>query len=254
MHQVASLSFLYKKDSPSHFPSNLRKLRLIHIESKATMKLILINLLSLILFTLSLSSAHTLPLCHNDESLDLSKNEFVGKIPESIGNLIGLQALNLSYNNFTGSMPRSLANLDNLESLDLSCNLLLGEIPQQLTQLTFLEIFNVSYNHLNGSIPQGNQFSTFRNDSFEGNTGLCGNPLSSKCGESKAQSPPQPHRHSYDGKDEESSTLVDWIIISMGYLSGLVVGVILGHIFTGRYHEWFVDMLGRRGLRNKRKV
>ncbi|GAB4841229.1 hypothetical protein Ancab_039686 [Ancistrocladus abbreviatus] len=177
-------------------------------------------------------------------SLDLSNNEFVGKIPESIGNLMGLQAVNLSHNNFTGSIPRSLRNLSNLESLDLSCNQLSGEIPQQLTQLTFLEIFNVSYNHLKGAIPQGNQFSTFGNDSFKGNIGLCDSPLSNKCNDSKAQSPPQANPGSYDREDKESSTLVDWIIISMGYLSGLVVGMILGRIVTSRYHEWFVDVFG----------
>ncbi|GAB4841214.1 hypothetical protein Ancab_039678 [Ancistrocladus abbreviatus] len=187
-------------------------------------------------------------------SIDLSNNEFVGKIPVSIGSLVGLQALNLSTNNLTGSMPQSLANLSNLESLDLSCNLLSGEIPQQLTKLTFLEIFNVSYNHFTGAIPQGNQFNTFENDSFEGNIGLCGNPLSNKCGDSVAQSPAQPHHSSYDGDNEESSKLIEWIIIAMGYLSGMVVGVILGKIFTSQYHEWFVETFGRRGQLNKRRM
>ncbi|GAB4841224.1 hypothetical protein Ancab_039683 [Ancistrocladus abbreviatus] len=187
-------------------------------------------------------------------SIDLSNNEFVGKIPDSIGNLIGLQALNLSHNKLIGSIPRSLGNLSNLESMDLSCNLLSGEIPQQLTKLTFLEIFNVSYNHLTGAIPQGNQLNTFGNDSFEGNTGLCGRPLTNNCGELETQSPPQPQHNLYDGEDEESSTLVQWIIISMGYLSGLVVGVILGHIFTSRYHEWFVGTFGRRWQLNKRRA
>ncbi|GAB4840625.1 hypothetical protein Ancab_039648 [Ancistrocladus abbreviatus] len=186
-------------------------------------------------------------------SLDLSNNEFVGKIPESMGNLMSLEALNLSHNNLTGSIPQSFRKLSNLESLDLSCNLLSGEIPQQLTNLTFLEIFNVSYNYLRGAIPQGNQFSTFGNDSFEGNTGLCGNPLSNKCGDSNVQSPSQPHPSSYDGDNEESSTLVNWIIISMGYLSGLVVGVIIGHIITCRYHEWFVETFRRRGQHSKRR-
>ncbi|GAB4841231.1 hypothetical protein Ancab_039687 [Ancistrocladus abbreviatus] len=141
-------------------------------------------------------------------NIDLLNNEFVGKIPDSIGNLIGLQALNLSHNKLIGSIPRSLGDLSNLESLDLSCNLLSGEIPQQLTKLTFLEIFSVSYNHLTGAIPQGNQLNTFGNDSFEGNIGLCGSPLSNNCGKSKAQSPPQPQHNSYDGENEESSTLV----------------------------------------------
>ncbi|GAB4841217.1 hypothetical protein Ancab_039680 [Ancistrocladus abbreviatus] len=194
------------------------------------------------------------PILNILTSIDLSNNEFVGKIPDSIGNLTGLQALNLSHNKLIGSIPRSLGHLSNLESLDLSCNLLSGEIPQQLTKLTFLEIFNVSYNHLIGPIPQGNQLNTFGDDSFEGNIGLCGSPLLNNCGESEAQSPPQLQHSSYDGEDEESSTLIQWIIISMGYLSGLVVGVILGCIFVGQYHEWFVDTFGRRGWLNKRRA
>ncbi|GAB4840623.1 hypothetical protein Ancab_039647 [Ancistrocladus abbreviatus] len=193
---------------------------------------------------------HILSIFNN---LDLSNNEFVGKIPESVGNLMALQALNLSHNNLTGSIPQSLRKLSNLESLDLSCNLLSGEIPQQLTNLTFLENFNVSYNHLTGAIPQGKQFSTFGNDSFEGNTRLCGNPLSNKCEDSKSQSFSQPHPSSYDQDNEELSILDNWIIISMGYLSGLVVGVIIGHIITCRYHEWFIETFKRRGQHNKRR-
>ncbi|GAB2269771.1 hypothetical protein Dimus_004693 [Dionaea muscipula] len=48
-------------------------------------------------------------------AVDLSNNRFVGTIPESIGNLVGLHSLNLSYNNFTGAIPRSFASLSNIE-------------------------------------------------------------------------------------------------------------------------------------------
>ncbi|KAK7854309.1 receptor like protein 27 [Quercus suber] len=124
-------------------------------------------------------------------ALDFSSNRFTGDIPESIGNLNlkGLRLLNFSNNFLTGHIPQSLGNLVDLESLDLSQNKLFGEIPQQLTQLTFLEYFNVSHNYLVGPIPQGKQFNTFPSNSFEGNPGLCGSPLTKKCKNSEVSLP-----------------------------------------------------------------
>jgi len=40
---------------------------------------------------------------------------------------------------------------------------------------------NLSQNHLEGIIPTGQQFDTFGNDSYEGNTMLCGFILSKSC-------------------------------------------------------------------------
>ncbi|GAB4839356.1 hypothetical protein Ancab_039882 [Ancistrocladus abbreviatus] len=185
-------------------------------------------------------------------SLDLSNNKFTGKIPGSIGNLKGLQALNLSHNNFTDGIPSFMGNLSNIESLDLSYNILTGKIPTQLTILTFLENFDVSYNRLTGAIPHGNQFDTFSNDSYKGNIGLCGNPLSRSCGNSEVGPLPQPN--SSNEEDDTSSTLVEWVVISMGYLSGLVSGVVLGHSFTIKRHEWFVKTFGRRHGKTRRRV
>ncbi|WOG87281.1 hypothetical protein DCAR_0206504 [Daucus carota subsp. sativus] len=68
-----------------------------------------------------------------------------------------------------------------LESLDLSSNRLEGEIPQQITNIYSLSRLNLSCNQLSGHIPQGYQFNTFENDSYVGNLGLCGNPLSREC-------------------------------------------------------------------------
>ncbi|CAN1267789.1 Receptor-like protein 56 [Linum perenne] len=86
--------------------------------------------------------------------LDVSNNNFVGEIPETIGHLESLQLLNLSNNHFTGHIPRSFEQLRKLESLDFSSNNLSGNIPSQLTELTFLSVFNVSYNSLSGHIPR----------------------------------------------------------------------------------------------------
>lgn len=110
--------------------------------------------------------------------IDLSSNNFSGVIPESIRSVQGLRLLNLSHNIIIGHLPTLMNDLTNLEALDLSWNKLSGEIPQQLTQLTSLSFFNVSYNRLSGHIPRGKQFNTFKNNSYIGNLGLSGDPLS----------------------------------------------------------------------------
>lgn len=115
--------------------------------------------------------------------VDFSSNKFEGKIPGTVGNLLGLSFLNLSDNILTGNIPSSVGYLTQLESLDLSRNQLSGEIPSTLAQLRYLAMFNVSHNHLTGPIPHVNQLATFYNSSYQGNSGLCGDPLSEKCHE-----------------------------------------------------------------------
>ncbi|XP_059653864.1 receptor-like protein 43 [Cornus florida] len=188
-------------------------------------------------------------------AIDLSSNRFEGEILESIGILKCLHMLNLSNNHLIGQIPSSLGNLTEIESLDLSQNKLSGEIPQQLSQLTFLAIFNVSFNHLRGPIPQGRQFDTFPNNSYEGNLGLCGDPLSKRCDNSDAlQPPPLPSNFKQD--DDHSWLAIDrsdWIVICMGYGGGLVAGLIIGHTLVARYHEWFVSTFGRSQKKQRTK-
>ncbi|KAM3337989.1 hypothetical protein P3S68_032315 [Capsicum galapagoense] len=95
-----------------------------------------------------------------------------------MGDLVVLPMLNLSHNGLEGQIPPSLGNLSCVESLDLSDNHLVGEIPVQFSSLTSLEVFNLSHNHLEGCIPQGPQFATFEKNSYEGNDGLHGIPVS----------------------------------------------------------------------------
>ncbi|XP_075657645.1 receptor-like protein 7 [Castanea sativa] len=170
--------------------------------------------------------------------IDLSSNKFSGKVSEFIGNLNSLQLLNLSNNNLTGHIPLSLGDLTTLESLDLSQNKLSGRIPWQLTQLTFLESFNVSHNQLTGLIPHGNQFDTFENSSFAGNLGLCGNPLSKKC-ENHEQAP-LPSSGIKEVQDSWFHIEFDWKIILLGYVSGLIIGVVVGNVVTEKMQCWFV--------------
>ncbi|KAF8038899.1 hypothetical protein BT93_B1451 [Corymbia citriodora subsp. variegata] len=177
--------------------------------------------------------------------IDFSSNNFSGAILETIGSLKQLELLNLSNNMLSGSLPSFLANLTNLEALDLSQNQLSGKIPLELTQLTSLAVFNVSYNHLTGPIPQSRQFATFENNSYKGNSGLCGNPLSRKCRDLKA-SPPSSSTSKED-QDSGSAMELDWKIVCIGYASGLVIGVVLRNILiTGRRAENLVKNFGRR--------
>ncbi|CAI9291451.1 unnamed protein product [Lactuca saligna] len=185
-------------------------------------------------------------------AIDLSCNHFEGEIPLSLKELIGLEALNLSNNHFTGRVLASFGYLKNLESLDLSRNELSGEIPQLLAQLNFLSIFNVSFNHLDGHIPLGQQFDTFENNSYEGNHGLCGKPLSKECeGLKLSRFPPT----SNASESLLPSERIDWIVIFCGIGSGLVVGVVNGNFLNTRYSDWFIKRKDRwvRPLRNTRR-
>ncbi|KAM1358858.1 hypothetical protein ACFX15_045072 [Malus domestica] len=178
--------------------------------------------------------------------IDFSSNRFEGEIPASIiGSLRELQLLNLSNNALSGHIPSSLGNLTALESLDLSQNKLSGRIPGCLAQLTFLEYFNVSQNHLWGPIPLGQQFGTFLEDSYQGNSGLCGKPLSKKCEGSESSRLPPPS--SFEEDEEAGFTFeFDWYIVLPGVVSGLVVGVVAGNIMADKKHEWFVETFRRR--------
>ncbi|XP_048437175.1 receptor-like protein 35 [Pyrus x bretschneideri] len=172
-------------------------------------------------------------------AIDISSNKFEGRIPEFIGNLKGLMSFNISGNFLTGPIPSSFGNLTWLESLDLSQNKLSGQIPQSLAQLTFLETFIVSNNSLTGPIPHGTQLISMGSSSYEGNPGLCGDPLPKKCEDPKAPrlSP------SKTEENDSSSFEFDWKFVLAGLGSGLVVGVVLSDVVITRKREWFVEIV-----------
>ncbi|XP_027922933.1 receptor-like protein EIX2 [Vigna unguiculata] len=85
--------------------------------------------------------------------LDLSHNNFSGKIPMSMGSLLDLQALFLRNNNLVEGIPFSLRNCTELVMLDMSENKLSGSIPDWIGTKEELQILSLGKNQFFGSLP-----------------------------------------------------------------------------------------------------
>ncbi|TYJ38676.1 hypothetical protein E1A91_A04G008200v1 [Gossypium mustelinum] len=181
--------------------------------------------------------------------IDLSNNQFVGEIPKVIGKLNLLKGLNLSHNNLNGRIPTSVGNLTSLEWLDLSSNRLSRTIPNKLADLPFLSSLNVSENQLHGQITQGKQFNTFGNDSYEGNKGLCGFPVSKGC---KIIEPAPPNVLEKNGS--KSNIAFGWKVVLIGYGCGIVLGMSVGYaVFQTCKPEWLVNLVENQHEKRRRR-
>jgi hypothetical protein len=124
----------------------------------------------------------SLQYCRAATTLDLSGNALEGQIPPALCDWMPfLVNLDLSDNRLSGPLPAELAKCNFLNSLKLSGNSLSGQIPASLTRLARLKSLDLSGNRLDGQIP-AQLGATFSKESFSGNKGLCGRPLSSRCG------------------------------------------------------------------------
>ncbi|KAM7502836.1 hypothetical protein LguiB_001740 [Lonicera macranthoides] len=153
-------------------------------------------------------------------TIDLSSNNLSGGILEEITNLSALVAFNVSNNHLTGKIPQKIGDMQYLETLDLSSNHFSGQIPPSISSLTYLSHLNLSHNNLFGSIPSGNQFPTFDESIYEGNPGLCGSPLLTKC-EATTNEEDGDHRgHNGDDKKDKYEKLGLFVSITLGFIVG----------------------------------
>ncbi|KAH9687640.1 Receptor-like protein 13 [Citrus sinensis] len=168
--------------------------------------------------------------------LDLSCNKLIGHIPPQVGNLTRIQTLNLSHNNLTGFIPSTFSNLKQIESLDLSYNKLNGKIPHQLVELKELAVFSVAYNNLSGEIPEWKaQFATFNENSYEGNTFLCGLPLPI------CRSPTTMSEASIENERDDNLIDTDSFFITFTTSYVIVIFGIVTVLYVNSYwrHRWF---------------
>ncbi|RZC73468.1 hypothetical protein C5167_048944 [Papaver somniferum] len=99
--------------------------------------------------------------------LQLGENCLSGNIPKMPPNL--QIALNISRNYFEGRIPETLGGLSALEVLDISNNKFSGSVPGFLTTMESLTRLLLSNNNLSGNLPS---FRSFVVVDFSGNEGL----------------------------------------------------------------------------------
>jgi hypothetical protein len=127
--------------------------------------------------------------CPSLQTLDLTGNSFTGPISTTLSTDIpNLVYLDVSHNSISGSIPNDLGSCKFLNDLILDDNQLTGDIPASIGQLDRLAVFSVANNQLSGTIPStftnrnnASAVKSFNASSFEGNTYLCGAPLTGPC-------------------------------------------------------------------------
>ncbi|XP_021831982.1 MDIS1-interacting receptor like kinase 2-like [Prunus avium] len=131
--------------------------------------------LDLSLMSLSSEFPEFISKCLNLTFLDLSRNLFIGQIPEQVftnlskleylnltnnyfegplpSNFPKLKHLRLAQNNFGGAIPEDIGLISGLQRIDLAWNSLEGPIPPSIGQLRELQYLDLHKNSLNSSIP-----------------------------------------------------------------------------------------------------
>ncbi|KAJ4946679.1 hypothetical protein NE237_014307 [Protea cynaroides] len=152
-----------KTDAITRFLSsqyNLRKVDLSHCNLDGTFPIWLLEnntmLSDLNLRNNSMRGHFLLPyhVYNATRNIDISGNCFSGMLQKNIGNIFpSLRGLNLSKNNFEGGIPSSIGYMSSLLSLSLSDNNFEGEIPKHMAiGCNRLSVLELSRNRFQGQV------------------------------------------------------------------------------------------------------
>lgn len=85
-------------------------------------------------------------------TFNLTGNELVGTIPDTLSSLSELTNLSLSDNNLTGPIPDAFQQLGGLVNFDVSGNSLTNELPYSMGNLSSLTTLHLQNNQLSGTL------------------------------------------------------------------------------------------------------
>ncbi|KAK9162276.1 hypothetical protein Syun_003178 [Stephania yunnanensis] len=137
----SSLSHLYlSKNKITHFPQemfNLPSLQILDLYNNVNLT----------------GSLPEFPQPSALQQLILTRTQFSGSIPHSIGNLKSLKIFYAANCNFSGPNPYSFSNLPRLEELVLAQNAFTGPLPSLESPSKTFRWLDLSFNRFTGSIP-----------------------------------------------------------------------------------------------------
>jgi hypothetical protein len=94
--------------------------------------------------------------CNQDgrvETINLPRNNLVGKLSNKLDSLSHLKVLNLAENKLGGTIPDSLTLLENMEEIYFFSNELTSSIPKHIGKLHHLKVLSLDSNKLSSQIP-----------------------------------------------------------------------------------------------------
>ncbi|XP_059449505.1 receptor-like protein 54 [Corylus avellana] len=208
--------------------------------------------------------------CMMLEYLHVGNNQINDTFPFWLGNLSRLKVLVLSSNAFLGAIKNPEINytFSGLHIIDISKNSFSGYLPAEYflhwnamkvvganDHLIYMELgfsgdgwsssvqFSDTLTNKGIELEYDQIQDVFKNSSFRGNPGLCGNPLLKKCGDFKyTPTPPSPFE---ENRSSESPFHFGWKVVAIGYGCGFVIGVVIGQIVITRKYDWFVKIFGK---------